>query len=213
MALSTIHLFNWFYLFSLNKLSLICFCNWKKKKKTCLKNTDKANPTRFTYLEIIRFDLQPAIPTRFTCLEIICFDLRPVKPIDSTCPFYHVQAECLSKILSSNPFHTRAFPFSLFLFTRVFSVSLLLLLPCYHPRQSPTPLALSPQPSCPCLEPPNPSLTLRFSDFLSSFILSIVLWALVVPVYGFCFFGVGLLRFDRCGFVVFVVFIWYSSVW
>ena len=118
-----------------------------------MKNTDKANPTRFTYLEIIRFDLQPAIPTRFTCLEIICFDLRPVKPIDSTCPFYHVQAECLSKILSSNPFHTRAFPFSLFLFTRVFSVSLLLLLPCYHPRQSPTPITHAASPLTPAILP------------------------------------------------------------
>ena len=33
MALSAIHLLNWFYSISLNRLSLICFCNLKKKKK------------------------------------------------------------------------------------------------------------------------------------------------------------------------------------
>ena len=32
MALSEIHLLNWFYSFSLNRLSLFCFCNWKKKR-------------------------------------------------------------------------------------------------------------------------------------------------------------------------------------
>ena len=32
VALSAIHLLNWFYSFSLNRLSLICFCNLKKKK-------------------------------------------------------------------------------------------------------------------------------------------------------------------------------------
>ena len=31
MPLSAIHFLNWFYSFSLNKLSLIYFCNWKKK--------------------------------------------------------------------------------------------------------------------------------------------------------------------------------------
>ena len=43
MTLSAIYLFNWFYSFSLNKLSLICFCNWKKKK-TCLENTGQPDP-------------------------------------------------------------------------------------------------------------------------------------------------------------------------
>ena len=45
MALSAIHLINWFYSFSLNRLSLIWFCNWKKKKKACLKNTGKPDST------------------------------------------------------------------------------------------------------------------------------------------------------------------------
>ena len=65
MALSVIHLLNWFYSFSLNMLSLICFCNWKKRK-TCLKNTGQWNPTPNS---INLFDPQPdwTDPTRPTC--------------------------------------------------------------------------------------------------------------------------------------------------
>ena len=45
MALSAIHLINWFYSFSLNRLSLIWFCNWKKKKKKLVWKI-QVNPTR-----------------------------------------------------------------------------------------------------------------------------------------------------------------------
>ena len=45
MALSAIYLLNWFYSFSLNRLSLICFCNWKKKKKILVWKI-RVNPTR-----------------------------------------------------------------------------------------------------------------------------------------------------------------------
>ena len=67
MTLSAIHLLNWFYSFSLKKLSLICFCNWKKKKKkTCLKNMGKPNLTRpitrLTSSKLTRFDPQPVWP-------------------------------------------------------------------------------------------------------------------------------------------------------
>ena len=74
MTLITIHLLNWFYSFSLNRLSLICFCNWKKKK-TCLKNTGQPDPTR--------------PETWLTRLKMACFDLRPIwpaNPIDPTRP-------------------------------------------------------------------------------------------------------------------------------
>ena len=43
MVLSAIHLLNWFYSLSLNRLSLICFRNWKKKKKLVWKIS--VNPT------------------------------------------------------------------------------------------------------------------------------------------------------------------------
>ena len=52
MALSGIHFLNWFYLFSLNRLSLICFFNWKKKK---LVWKIRVNPTRLTYNRIDPF--------------------------------------------------------------------------------------------------------------------------------------------------------------
>ena len=51
--LSGIHFLNWFYLFSLNRLSLICFFNWKKKKKLVWKI--RVNPTRLTYNPIDPF--------------------------------------------------------------------------------------------------------------------------------------------------------------
>ena len=75
-VLSAIHLFNWFYSFSLNKLSLICFRNWKKKKinkKIKLVWKIRVNPTRLV--------------TWLTHLKMTCFDPRPVwptNPIDPT---------------------------------------------------------------------------------------------------------------------------------
>ena len=64
MVLSAIYLLNWFYSFWENSLSLICFCNWKKKKKNLFENTGQPNPTRNT------IDPQPdwpdpIQPTRF----------------------------------------------------------------------------------------------------------------------------------------------------
>ena len=52
VALSAIYLFNWFYSFSLNRLSLICFCNWKNKKTKTKTNqtwpeTRLTRPARF----------------------------------------------------------------------------------------------------------------------------------------------------------------------
>ena len=58
MALSAIHLFNWFNSFSPNILSLICFSTWKKK--SCLKNVGQPSPTRNS---IDSFDLQLDWPT------------------------------------------------------------------------------------------------------------------------------------------------------
>ena len=129
-------------------------------------------------------------------------------------------------------------PFSLFLLMCVSSVSLF----CFfspaithgdHPRRSPTPLPLSPQPSCPCLEPPNQFsvkhlIHLSLSNFQIFSILSLLhfgLWVLFfrcrfvafVDFFFQCgvffffldkFFNVGLLRlrvfFFQCGFVAFV---------
>ena len=56
MSLSAIHLFMWFYSFSLNRLSLICFYNWKKK--ICLKNTDQPDPTH-PFSPILQEDTTP----------------------------------------------------------------------------------------------------------------------------------------------------------
>ena len=81
MTLSAIYLFNWFYSFSLNKLSLICFCNWKKKKlvwKIWVNSTKPATQlTRLKWPILIRDLFDP--PTQLT---------RP--ELDSTRPFCHV---------------------------------------------------------------------------------------------------------------------------
>ena len=71
MTLSAIHLFNWFYSFSLNRLSLICFCNLKKKKKLVWKI--RVNPTRLA-TRLTHFDPRLVWPT------------DPIDPTDPTWP-------------------------------------------------------------------------------------------------------------------------------
>ena len=70
-GISAIHLLNWFYSFSLDRLSLICFCNWKKKKKKKLVWKIRVNPTRH----------DPQLDWPVT---------RLIRKPDPTRPFFHV---------------------------------------------------------------------------------------------------------------------------
>ena len=101
MALSAIHLLNWFYSLSLNRLSLICFCNWKKKKKTCLKNTGKPDPTR-NPIDPLKND--PFWPV--TCLT------RQPDWLDLTRSFCHVysQSTFSSQQTHTHPRSSRSWP-------------------------------------------------------------------------------------------------------
>ena len=92
-VLSTIHLLNWFYSFSLNRLSLIFFCNWKKKKKPCLKNMSKPDPT---CNPIDSFKNNPFWPVAHW----------PANLIDLTWPFCHVYLKGIYK----NRFSPTPFP-------------------------------------------------------------------------------------------------------
>ena len=57
MALSAIHLLNWFYSFSLNKLSLLCFCNWGLFFFWKIRVNPTWPATRLTHLKMTCFDL------------------------------------------------------------------------------------------------------------------------------------------------------------